>query len=199
MWRNPRNSAVVLGGATAAFAVVSFGKYSGIQIAAYLALLYVATCFIWNNVANFTKKCAQWLLARGRTAWGNELACPADGRAPALGWGAPAVRPPPGPQGGGRAAAGHPRRRRMCTRSSCASSLPASLSAERPHGCPVNRWLATSTLPSCRPLTSTLPLPSRAPMPVPRLLKEGVSEAQAKDAAVKAAAQLNKGLGAPAR
>lgn len=58
MWRNPRNSALVLGGATAAFAVVSFGSYSGVQIAAYLALLYVATCFLWNNVASFTKKCA---------------------------------------------------------------------------------------------------------------------------------------------
>ena len=34
----------------------------------------------------------------------------------------------------------------------------------------------------------------RPPVPVPRLLKEGVSEAQAKDYAAKATVHINKGL-----
>lgn len=34
----------------------------------------------------------------------------------------------------------------------------------------------------------------RQPVPVPRLLKEGVSEAQAKDLAAKATVHINKGL-----
>lgn len=35
----------------------------------------------------------------------------------------------------------------------------------------------------------------RPPVPVPRLLKEGVSEAQVKDVAAKVTVHLNKGLG----
>ena len=47
--------------------------------------------------------------------------------------------------------------------------------------------------------TDMAPLPAthhrcRPPVPVPRLLKEGLSEAQAKDYAAKATVHINKGL-----
>lgn len=89
LWTNPRNSAIALGVVTAAYAALRFGAANPLLTGAYIGLVLVLGCFLWNNIASFTH---------------------------------------------------------------------------------------------------------RPPVPVPRLLKEGVSEAQAKDYAAKATVHINKGL-----
>ena len=57
MWRNPRNSAIALGAATAVFAFLQFAKVNAIQTGAYALLTAVLGCFLWNNLASFTHRC----------------------------------------------------------------------------------------------------------------------------------------------
>lgn len=56
LWRDPKKSAIALGAATAAFAVLQFAAVNLLQTTAYTLLTLVLGCFIWNNVASFTNK-----------------------------------------------------------------------------------------------------------------------------------------------
>lgn len=70
MWRNPRNSALVLGGATVVFAFLQFAKVNAIQTSAYVLLAAVLGCFLWNNIASFTHRCGAALQAPAHEATG---------------------------------------------------------------------------------------------------------------------------------
>lgn len=58
LWKNPRNSAIALAAATGAWAFLQFGNINPIQTSAYLLLTAVLGCFLWNNLASFTHRCA---------------------------------------------------------------------------------------------------------------------------------------------
>jgi hypothetical protein len=56
LWRDPKRSAIALGASTAAFLVLQFAKVNVIQWSAYLVLVAVLGCFLWNNLASFTHR-----------------------------------------------------------------------------------------------------------------------------------------------
>ena len=56
LWRDPKKSGAVLGGATVAFLFLSFAKINFISTLAYTLLSLVLGAFLWNNIASFTKK-----------------------------------------------------------------------------------------------------------------------------------------------
>jgi hypothetical protein len=56
LWRDPKRSAIVLGASTVGFLVLQFAKVNVIQWSAYLVLVAVLGCFLWNNLASFTHR-----------------------------------------------------------------------------------------------------------------------------------------------
>lgn len=56
LWRDPKKSAAVLGGAVALWATLNFGHFNALQSAAYVLLSLVLGCFLWNNLASFVHK-----------------------------------------------------------------------------------------------------------------------------------------------
>ena len=56
LWRDPKKSGAVLGGATLAFVVLQFARFNVIATLAYAVMSVVLGAFIWNNIASFTKK-----------------------------------------------------------------------------------------------------------------------------------------------
>ena len=124
---------------TAAFAALQWGSVNPLQTSAYLGLVLVLGCFLWNNIASFTHRCV------------------------------------PG------------------------SLLGAGLRRQGRRGCRVRSMWAGGSGGATHGSTDMAPLPAthhlcRPPVPVPRLLKEGLSEAQAKGYAAKATVHINKGL-----
>lgn len=67
LWQDPKKSAAALGAATAAFAFLQFAHVSFLQSGAYLLLVGVLGCFLWNNIATFAHR---WEERVPRGAWG---------------------------------------------------------------------------------------------------------------------------------
>ncbi|KAI7836748.1 hypothetical protein COHA_009386 [Chlorella ohadii] len=56
LWTNPRNSAIAVGGVTAVYAALQYGSVNPLQTSAYVGLVLVLGCFLWNNIASFTHR-----------------------------------------------------------------------------------------------------------------------------------------------
>ncbi len=56
LWRDPKKSGIVLGGATAAVLFLQFARFNVISTAAYGLISLILGCFLWNNIAAFTHK-----------------------------------------------------------------------------------------------------------------------------------------------
>ncbi|PSC72227.1 reticulon B2 [Micractinium conductrix] len=56
LWRDPKRSAIALGGVTAVFLLLQFARINLLQTVAYALLTLVLGCFLWNNLASFTNK-----------------------------------------------------------------------------------------------------------------------------------------------
>jgi len=50
LWRDPKKSAVALGGVTAIFLALQFAKINLLQSLAFTLLSLVLGCFLWNNL-----------------------------------------------------------------------------------------------------------------------------------------------------
>lgn len=86
LWTNPRNSAIALGVVTAAYAALRFGAANPLLTGAYIGLVLVLGCFLWNNIASFThRRVADRVLGAWVPPQRDEVAR----RAPVIGQGSP--------------------------------------------------------------------------------------------------------------
>jgi len=54
LWRDPRKSGAILGGATLAYLLLEWSSFSLLSVVANTLLIAVSAAFLWNNIANFT-------------------------------------------------------------------------------------------------------------------------------------------------